>query len=233
MTTATRPNHEPTARDVDNAVRAVLAERLRPRAALGGPAGAAVVFAGRLLSLRSAETLPTGTRQVRVSPGTVVTPLASDHLRRLGIEVRQVARSEVEPHRNAGEWGFAVERTTGLMEALRRAFLDGPEGWREVGASLDEAAEWVAETDRRGALVLTDEASVAVYRACQLRGVRAATAEEPDAVGRAVRALGINVLVVEPAGKPLALVRQLGATFRRGGGPVPPAWLGNSSRALP
>jgi hypothetical protein len=85
----------------------------------------------------------------------------------------------------------------------------------------------------RGALVLTDEASAAVYRACLVPGVRAATASESDAVARAVRALGVNLLVVEPAGKPLALIRQLGATFRRGGGPRPPAWLADESGVRP
>ena len=46
---------------------------------------------------------------------------------------------------------------------------------------------------------------------------------------RAVRALGVNLLVVEPAGKSIALLRQIGATFRRGGGPVGPG-LGGSER---
>jgi hypothetical protein len=61
-------------------------------------------------------------------------------------------------------------------------------------------------------------------------GVRAAAAGEPDAVARAVRALGVNLLVVEPAGKPIALLKQIGATFRRSGGPRPPDWAGTMSR---
>jgi hypothetical protein len=77
--------------------------------------------------------------------------------------------------------------------------------------------------------LLTEEASVAVYRAGGLPGVRAASAGECEAVARAVRALGVNLLVVEPAGKPLALIRQLGATFRRGRAPSLPSWLGRRS----
>jgi hypothetical protein len=69
------------------------------------------------------------------------------------------------------------------------------------------------------------EASIAVYRACRVPGVRPATAEEPGAVARAARALGVNLLVVESAGKPVALLRQIAATFLRAGVPAEPDWL--------
>ena len=70
--------------------------------------------------------------------------------------------------------------------------------------------------------MLTEEASVAVFRGCQVPGVRAAVADEPGAVARAVRALGVNLLVVEPAGKSIALLNQIGLSFRTAGGPVAP-----------
>jgi hypothetical protein len=222
--------------EVDRAVRAVLAGMLGNGARRNGRpkvgADAAVpVFSGRLLSLKQAETLAGGARVVQVAPGTVVTPLARDHLKRHGVEIRFAARAEVERLRNTGEWGFAITLESGLITAVRRALLDAPEGWQELGESLEEAVGWVAEAgasseaEGRGALVLTDEASVAVYRACRVPGVRAAAAVEPHAVARAVRALGVNVLVVEPAGLSIALIRQLATTFRRAGGPVCPEWL--------
>src|SRR5205823_12968037 len=85
------------------------------------------VFAGRLLSLRHAGAIPRGVQQVRVAPGTVITPLAKDHLKRLGIEIRFVARAGVERIRNTGEWGFVVETETGGVGALRRALCGGAE----------------------------------------------------------------------------------------------------------
>jgi hypothetical protein len=225
MTTTTA---SPEIREVDAAVRSVLAELFSTPRSRGVDGYAAregdELFPGRLLSLREAEGLPAGLRAVRVAPGTVVTPLARDYLKRLGIEVRFVARGEAERARNVGEWGFAIESRSGVLEAFRRAILDGVERWRELGPSLDEAARWVAEAPARGALVVTDEASVAVYRGCQVPGARAAAAEEPGAVARAVRALGVNLLVVEPAGKSIALLKQMCATFRRAGGPVTPEW---------
>lgn len=225
--TSSNPSIGPGIQEVDLAVRSVLA------ACRGGtrPSGSRVdrgveTFAGRLLSLQVAEALPDGLRGVRVAPGTVVTPLARDHLKRRGIEVGFVSRAEVDRLRNTGEWGFAVVEESGHLSAVRRALLDLSEGWLELSGSVEAAAGWVAERSGRGAIVLTGDASVAVYRACQVKGVRAAVASDADGVDRAVRGLGVNVLVVDPAGKSIARVRQLASEFRRGGGPVPPAWLG-------
>jgi hypothetical protein len=209
----------PGIQDVDAAVRSVLAERFDSRRGLRS--AEASLFSSRLLSLREAESLPVGSRVVRVAPGTVVTPLARDYLKKLGVAIQFASRSEVDRARNAGEWGFAIESESGLLEAFRRSMLDSSEGWIELGASADLAVGWVAEMESRGALVLVDEASLAVYRAYQTQGLRAATVEEPNAAARAVRSIGANLLVVEPAGKSIALLRQIAATFRRAGGPRP------------
>lgn len=218
----------PTVRDVDAAVRSVLAGLLAPSGRNGSIRPStnqdSDVFAGRLLSLRHAEMLKPGRRVVKVSPETIITPLAKDLLKRLGVEVRLIARDELNRVRNAGEWAFAIERETGLVEAFRRALLDGTDAWHELGASVDDVTDWVAAGEARGALLLADEASMAVYRGCQVPGVRAASVEEPGAVVRAVRAIGVNLLVVEPPGKSISLLKQIGATFRRSGGPRMPEW---------
>jgi hypothetical protein len=214
----------PTPQQVDAAVRAVLAE-------LGRGARRAVhrpdvePFAGRLLSLRNVEEMPAGTREVRIAPGTVITPLAHDLLKRRGIGVRLVAEGPLRRGEDAGEWGFAIEGDSGMAAAVRRVLLEETQSWREIGADVIEAARWVAECRGRGAAVFTPEASVATWRACQVGGVRAASASEAVAVARAVRHLGANLLVIEPAGQSLYSLRHLCATFRRSGAPAPPDWL--------
>jgi len=107
-----------------------------------------------------------------------------------------------------------------VLAALRRALL--AEAWSELEGSDREAVGWVAAGPDRGALLFSDEASVAVWRACRVNGVRAAVASDPDAVARAVDQLGMNLLVVEPLGKSISWIRQLAATFRRAGAPTPP-----------
>jgi hypothetical protein len=202
--------------EVDAAVRSVL---LREQ---GNRPGTTSAFAGRLLAVRHVEAMAPGQREIRVAPGTVVTPMARDLLKQRGITLRQVAASEGDADRRRGEWGFAIEQTVaaGPMAALRPALLK--EAWSELEGTPGAVARWVAEESDRGALLLTDEASVAVWRACQVDGVRAAAAADLDAMTRAVRHLGVNLLVVEPLGKSISWIRQLGAAFRSAGAPVSP-----------
>ena len=218
---------EPSPTDVDAAIRAVLVGRLTSvRAEFSGShAIANDVFAGRLLSLRQAEVLSSEVSAIKVAPGTVITPLAKDHLKQRGIAVRFVAKGELSQVRNQGEWGFTIESVSGLIEAFRRSLLSADEVWHEVGTTLEHSIHWLSEVDGRGVMHLTDDASSAVFRACQAPSVRAALAYDVDSAARSVRALGTNLLVVEPAGKSISTLRQLGATFRRAGRPLAPEWL--------
>ena len=70
----------------------------------------------------------------------------------------------------------------------------------------------MVDGDGRGALVVTDEASVATWRAVGSRGSGRATVAEPEAVSRSIRHLGANLIVVEPAGKSIYLLKQRSAS---------------------
>ena len=214
----------PSWTEVNAAVLAVLGEFGRAGGSNGRVASSPRdVFVERLFSLRHAEGLGE-VDEVRVLAGTVVTPLAKDWLRRRNIPLRVVSGREASlaKSRSRGEWGFAIESRSGQVEAIRRMLLDD---WIEVGPDAVEAARWVVEADGRGAFLLTDEASIATWRAGQLRGIRAAMVSEPEAVSRAIRHLGANMIVVEPPGKSIYLLKQIGERFRQGGAPVVPDWL--------
>lgn len=216
----------PSWSEVNAAVLAVLEEFGRAKGSNGRHSYAPSipdVFVERLFSLRHAEALG-DVEEVRVLSGTVVTPLAKDLLRRRGIRLRFVSGREAASAKAAsrGEWGFAIDSRSGQVEAIRRMLLDD---WVEVGPGSDEAARWVVEGDGRGAFVVADEASVATWRACRFAGIRAATVSEPEAVTRAIRALGANMIVVEPPGKSIYLLKQIGERFRHGGAPRIPEWL--------
>ncbi len=214
----------PSWSEVNAAVMAVLGEVARPArpvARLSKPGRD--VFVERLFSLRHAEAVG-DVDEVRIVAGTVVTPLAKDLLRRKRINLRYVSKGEAALSRNhiQGDWGFAIESKNGQLEAIRRVLL---EGWADVGDDSAEAARWVVEAEGRGALVVTDEASVASWRAGRFAGIRAATVAEPDQVSRAIKALGVNLIVVEPMAKSIFLVKQIGERFRQGGAPIKPEWL--------
>jgi len=124
-------------------------------------------------------------------------------------------------------WRFAIERTCecGTTMALRRALLEGSEVWAELEAELEVVASWLTEGMERGVFLLTAEASLAVWRACRFPGVRAAAASDADQVARAVRVLGVNLLVTEPAGRSISWLKHLAGVFRGGGPPHPPPGL--------
>ena len=130
---------------------------------------------------------------------------------------RASGRSRSRGRRSRAWWPRCGGRCSGVLDRAR-------------SGARATAAAWVAEAPHRGALVLTDEASVAVWRACQVAGVRAATVGRPRRGARAVRRLGINLLVVEPPGKSISWIRQLGATFRRAGAPLRPEGIDDRRR---
>jgi len=221
----------PTAIEVDAAIRSVLADLLgRGRAELRC-APDAEVFAGRLFALRHAEALGGSTREVRLAPGTVVTPLARDFAKQRGIAIRTVSASAVRNRPDDGEWGFALDQDSGAVAALRRTLLDDRDGWREVPAS--EIAAWVGSAGSRGAVLVTPESAVAVWAAHQYSKVRAAAVVDAESVARAIRHLGASLLVVEPAGQTIHSLRQICSTFRRAGAPTPPPGLRSPPRRGP
>ncbi len=209
---------------VDAAVRTVLAE-LRGTTRLDDR-GTSPVFAGRLLSLRHAEALSAGVRVVRIAPGTVVTPLARDLMKRQGIAVQLAGIAEFGATA-AGEWAFAIDSDMGALHPLRRSLLEDAGRWTELAPSLDEVIDWIQAAEGRGALLVTTDGALAVWRACRAAGVRAAVVAEPSDVDRASRSMGANLIVVEPAGKSPSWIKQLATAFRRAGAP---SWLMETER---
>lgn len=207
---------QPSPEIVDRVVREVLAA-LRSAHSQAASNGAGVVFSGRLLTERHAEQFAANQGAISLAPGTVITPLARDLLKRRGIAVRFLHRSRTE---KPGEWGFRILWSSGMGEALRRSLLDGAEVWVDLH-DLDPAG-WVAESPVRGAAVVTEEAALEVYRASRRPGVRAAAAHDAAAADRAVRQIGANLLAIEPFGQTLHSLRQILANYRRCGAPVAP-----------
>jgi hypothetical protein len=225
-------------RAVDEAVRAVLAEMYGP-ARIPTPTPTATptsilasataphptpsqppVFADRLFGLKQAEALAPGA-SIRIAAGTVVTPLARDLLKKKGVVVRVAGLAEVAATAR-GEWAFAVEPGPGWLEALKRSLLEDSGAWRELDPDVDAAIAWLGGGEGRGAILVTADGATAVWRACRAPGVRAAFASEPADVHRATGSLGANLIVVDPAGKSIAWIKQLATAFRRAGAPRDP-----------
>ncbi len=221
--------NRPTPAQIDAIVRAVLDELARRSGSSKPPRGN--VFAERLLAERHVESLALGTQELEIAPGTVVTPLARDLLKHKGISLRFASRKEETSSTEAGEWGFAIEQTNeiGKPASVRRQLLSDPTGWSEVGRTAREAALWTSRSSDRGVVLLTEEASVAVWSAHRLEEIRAATVQDLAAVDRAARQLGMNMLVIESGDKSIHLIKQMCFAFRSRGAPRKPSGLETST----
>jgi hypothetical protein len=222
---------DPRIAEVDAAVRAVLSrlavsQPARPNAGQA-TAGAAIPpvplpadahpFAGRLLALRHVEMLPATIREIRLDAVAVVTPLARDALRRRGIALRLISAGELSRTGARGEWGVCIDRGFPLADPFRRALMAGPQSWLDLGDAADAAAPWVAGGPSRAAVAVTPQAHHAAWTACQVPGVRATAAADPDTLARAARQIAANLLLIDPAGLSISSLLHLCATFRRVG----------------
>jgi hypothetical protein len=217
------PIPEDPIHQVSEAVQEVLKD-LRPRSPARTESDCQV-FVGKLLSVRQAESLPPGTRTVQVACDVVITPLAQDLLKLRGITIRIGTKANSREAASSGEWGFAIESGLGTVSALRRALLGDERPWSELPAELSNVGEWLVEAAGRGAVWVTDEGALTVWKSCQVSGVRAASAAEPADVHRAAITLGPNLLVIEPAGKSISWMKQLVSAFRMAGPPAIPETL--------
>lgn len=203
---------------VDEAVRSVLADLRVPASQTTNGRAVDLVFADRLFSLRLAETLPPDVRSIKIAPGTVMTPMARDFLKRRGVVVRLASAAEIAPTAQ-GEWAFALDASSGQLQALQRAFLEDSRTWTELDPSLDELTTWIRGGEGRGAFLVAVDPALIVWRACRVPGVRAASAAEPADARSAARSLGANLVIVDPTDKSISWIRQIALAFRGAGAP--------------
>ena len=204
--------NELTIEQVNAAVKAVLEAAKIPQVT-----DLEEVFHGRLLGLKQAEQIGRKTSELRVAIGTVITPLARDLLKKNQVSLRLVNEVQIE----GGEWGFVLESESGASSAIRRSLMEGSKSWSEVGTTAFDAARWVIAAPNRGAALLTSEASIAVWKANSIPGVRAAFTPDSDSVSRAIRHLKINLLVIETHSSQIVFWKHLLTTFQLGGPPNP------------
>jgi len=184
--------------DIDGVVREVL-ERLT-----GGKNGSSAerTLDDRVVTVSTISGQLEGVQTIVVRHRAVITPAASDVLRARKIAVR---RSAAMPATAAAGRALvlAVAETSyepaGLIERLGREGYAIEQlarvGMADVIAELSEAAA----KGGKPAVLLTGASELALCLANRRRGVRAAIGTDRASVKRAREAIGVNVLVVNPA----------------------------------
>jgi hypothetical protein len=197
-----------------------------------------------LSAIAEVSTNLDGVQRLTVRQKAVVTPAVRDLLRQRKIELtyrtnnveKPANRSEVSPAAIAAlQLIVGVAETSNtqmdlLLKLLARASFAvqrlAPAG---LLATIDDLAKQLAGAATVGVL-LTSEPAAAVCLSNRLPGVRAMAAGDAGtlgALGASARAIGANLLIVDPAGRGVFAMKQLIDRFCQGATRAcPPQWRG-------
>lgn len=162
----------------------------------------------KVITLAAIEGLPSGTQRVVVRRGAIVTPAVRDELSRKGIELatRGEEQAVAEPNAECEKTSVLIVRNEtkfdpatigGQLAATERTFENVNE------ACVAKASELVGDKALDGgvAVLFTSHAAAALCVANRAKGVRAIRGDNADGVVKDAKAVGANVLIVDPAGK--------------------------------
>ncbi len=191
----------------------------------------------RVLSAEDLRGSLDGCRELVLTRGTVVTPLAAEHLRERGIRTRFESTEAATPAAPP-PWGYGQDRPYPAVESAVA-------GLRTEGLHLEEWAhpsvegegEWARRVAERvagacGGVVFCQDPGLFCCVANKVPGVRAAAATAVAQARRATRNLGVNLLAVEMPGRTYFEVRQILRTVCRCPRPACPSGLGAVLREL-
>jgi hypothetical protein len=206
----------------------------------GGPADGRVLdWPGRVLAAADLERHLNGHRALLLGPRTVITPLASEHLRARGIAVtrRTAAPNATE---SAPAWGVAQERPDAQVQSAVRALERDGVSLKELvpGGEVSPCrwaravAECVATGQCAGGVVFCQDPGLVCCVANKVGGLRAAAAATVAEAGRARLTLAANLLAVPVPGRTFFELRQILRTVCRPGGAACPAALAGTLTEL-
>jgi hypothetical protein len=222
-------NNTALAVDVEAVVREVI-RRLQLKSNEGAQVNTAIsngahaaksnqlVVTQRVVTLAELDGRLIGAAQVVVPKGAVVTPAAKDLLRQAGVALTYATgNTNSKTHRLTVGVAETNYEPAALLAAIEGEFTSIEQLARTgLVTVVDELAAQVALGGSLG-LLITDKTMAGACLANRQRDVRAAGAVSTAEVNEAVGQLGANLLVIRPGRKSLAELKQMIATFARGG----------------
>jgi hypothetical protein len=181
--------------------------------------GQVLVWTGRVLTAEDLRRNLNGQRSVALSQGTVVTPLAREHLRERGIVVYA---EELKSSTAVTRRGYAQDRSypavSSAIVALNRAgttFLAmSADGSLPAGLWSKAIASGLPRGDCESAVVFCDNPGLFCCVANKIPGIRAAAVTTPPQAARARTTVGANLVAVEMPGRTYFEVLQILRLFQ-------------------
>ncbi len=177
--------------------------------------GRVLRWPGRVLAADDLRRSLNGHHEVLLSPATVVTPLADEHLRSNGIRVvRQPAEEKPKP---AASWGYAQERPFPLVQSAVKALeRDGLRLHELPPPAGDLPCRWaravagcIAAGECRGGVIFCHDPGLVCCVANKLPGLRAVAVTTVGQAAQAALTLAANFIAVEMPGRTFFEVRQI------------------------
>jgi ribose 5-phosphate isomerase RpiB len=177
--------------------------------------GGTLRWSGRVVTADGLRQSLNGERELVVTPRTVITPLAADHLKANGVQIvrQEEAAKPLAGHKEKsnGGWGYVLERPFPLagsvLQSLQREGVNLQElstpGQSEAECETlacglaRHAAQVVSRGDRWGVVVFCVDPLLVCCVANKVKGIRAAALVAPAQAKRAVDGLGVNFLALE------------------------------------
>lgn len=190
-------------------------------------------WSGHVVTAEDLRQSLNGHRELIVTPRTVITPLAADHLKANGVHlVRQdeLAKPQATDHEKSRmAWGYMMERPDSVIQNVVQSLArDGVQlqeisvtSRRSSAARADEecetlacglarqAAEIVAGGQCRGVVVFCPDPGLTCCVANKVKGIRAVAIATATQVGCAAKGWGINFLALEPGRSTFFELRQI------------------------
>ena len=173
-------------------------------AALPAAGDSPVVITDRVITLRSLERLPAGTRRVVVDPKAVVTPSARDHAKEHAIAIERGAASGAAATAAAPRPFFiAHAQCKADPSAKAAAIARAVPGSQHLPASglpdLIATLALHASRDAARGILLTSRPAVAVILANRSASLRAVTGRDAASLAASAADCQANLLIVDPA----------------------------------
>jgi hypothetical protein len=191
-----------------------------PQSGSNAGTGRELVVSDRVVTLAALQNRLDGIHRVLVPAGSLVTPAVCDELRKRQITLVRGGLSAAVAQPNlsllVGVAQVASEPTALANTACAEL---GPVNCVAGGCVLDVVRRLADAllAQRCCAVLLTSRPAVALCAANRRRGVRAAWGWNPAAAVEATKAIGANLLVVDPAAQSVFQLRRMIREFVHGG----------------
>ncbi len=174
---------------------------------------------GRVVAAEELRRRLNGHRELLLPPRTVVTPLALEELRALGVHVRREEEPAAQP--GALPWGYGQDRAHALVQSAARAVQRDGLALQELAAATQTpAAGWaravaerVARGDCQGGVLFCDNPALVCCVANKVAGLRAAAVATIAQAAQALATFAPNLVAVPMPGRTFFEIRQILRTF--------------------